>query len=881
MKKTKGGVDVCGTCYASARVCGWERDRAMTTRRTFIKGAAAGGAAVAAASRFEPLQSLTDALASDTPVKLVEDHVPTTCWIGKQDCGILARRINGRVIKFEGHPDHPRNLGELCPKGVAEISVLYDPNRLKTPLARTNEKGVTGKWREISWDEAMDTVAKKFKELHAKDPELILWQVGRSKAEAFYDTALIDSSGIKRIENGVFCDLAGEVASVYTLGPEGGMQPDFHHTRYLLSWGWNLTGAGGNKLCWITHPRQLLEAKERGLKVVSIDPRLRASATHADRWLSIRPGTDLALALALCNGLIKRGTLDKDYLTKYTNAPYLVRGDGTFLRVGGKEQVWDSASGAARPAGSKGVRPALDGSHVVNGKKLKTAFQVFKEHVAKNTPEWAAEVCGVNADEIKEIVKDLSENAMIGETIKVDGVRMPYRPVSAMACHVSQQELGFQASRAMLMVFMLLGAVGAVGGVRIDAKWEVSEDFDALDKVKVGDPPYDVTLSESKYFPINNESPAIVAQVMVDPKKYGVEKIPEMVILHYVNPVVSFPNVEVIKEGYKKFKFAVALSPWLSETADLFADVVLPVCPMEKYEGPMDAGDMYTDAVALRMPPMEPLFQSRSEIDIYLDLAERAGFLKGKGGYLDVLNGALELGKFALPLNRKPKVEAIFDRWAKSIGEPTGLKYFKKNGVKIIGPFTPSDIYGYAADPPFGGVIHRFYGESLLRYQGEMRAKGAGKIYWQDYTALPTWRQLTMDQSPSKYDLYLISFKQIENHSGHSSFVPLLQELSPKQRLHINPQTAARLGIDEDSEVWVEAHNAVTGKTAKVKVPVMFTEAIRPDTVGMPHHFGLWTHPWAKGQGPTPNSLFQTGEGYVTNTADQSFHVKVQVSKAG
>ena len=64
--------------------------------------------------------------------------MPTTCWIGKQDCGMLARRIDGRVIKFEGHPANPRNNGTLCPKGQAQIISLYDPNRVKTPLVRTN-----------------------------------------------------------------------------------------------------------------------------------------------------------------------------------------------------------------------------------------------------------------------------------------------------------------------------------------------------------------------------------------------------------------------------------------------------------------------------------------------------------------------------------------------------------------------------------------------------------------------------------------------------------------------------------------------------------------------------------------------------------------------
>ncbi len=81
--------------------------------------------------------------------------------------------------------------------------------------------------------------------------------------------------------------------------------------------------------------------------------------------------------------------------------------------------------------------------------------------------------------------------------------------------------------------------------------------------------------------------------------------------------------------------------------------------------------------------------------------------------------------------------------------------------------------------------------------------------------------------------------------------------------------------------MWVEAQNAVTGETRELKVTVKLTEGIRPDTVAMPAHFGMWTQPWNEGQGPTPNSVFFTGEGYWTNTADQAYGVKVGVRKGG
>ncbi len=156
---------------------------------------------------------------------------------------------------------------------------------------------------------------------------------------------------------------------------------------------------------------------------------------------------------------------------------------------------------------------------------------------------------------------------------------------------------------------------------------------------------------------------------------------------------------------------------------------------------------------------------------------------------------------------------------------------------------------------------------------------GVDQTYYQDYTAFPSWRTPTKDQSPSDYDLTLISYKRIEFKQSRSTFFPLLNELVPKQRLLINSATAAAKGIGEGDSVYVESHNALTGETRSIQTVAQLVEFVRPDTVVLHHHYGLWVHPVARESGPTPNALFFTGDGYVTNTADQSFHVNVKVGK--
>jgi anaerobic selenocysteine-containing dehydrogenase len=856
------------------------------TRRSFLKGTAATGGILAASQIVGPAKLLPMADSAAPAAELVEDFVPTTCWIGKQDCGILARRINGRVVSLEGHPNHPRNRGTLCPKGIGQIQALYDPNRVKTPLIRLNDKGVEGEFREASWDEALGLVADKMNEVRERDPRLLIWQKGRSKAKKFYDDAFVKTTGATKLHHGAFCSDAGYRALEYTVGMHGVLHPDFRYTQYLISWGWNMTGAGGNKFCWLTWPQQFMDARNRGMKVIVIDPRLRGAGPHTDEWVPIRPGTDLMLALALCNLVIEQGTVDTDYLTRHSNAPFLVKSDGFFLRdADEKEQVWDTAAGAPAAFDAAGIQPALDGEFQADGEVVKTGYRLFKEQVAEYDVDTAADVCGISRESIQNIADDIAKYAMIGSTVVEDGVEVPLRPVGQMAYHVSQQEHGFQMMRALTMLGMLFGSVGAAGGTLSDFTWKVHKNYEGLDNIEITDSP-NVYLNKSKFYPINSNNSSVVAQVMQNPAKYGVEYRPEVAILHMVNPITSFASEDDIRASYMPetgFKFVAVIDPWLSKSADLFADVVLPAATMEKYEGPLSATDQYEDAVTLRVPPMEPLFDSKGDIQIYLDLCEKADLLYGEGGYLDNVNQKLGLEEpYTLPLDRKPTEREIFDLWAKSEGVEEGVSFFEREGVLLKGKVSAAKRYGYATDPPFGGALHRIYGESLLRYQNEMKKKEVSQVYWQDYIPLPAWRTPTMEGSTSSgHDLYLISYKLIEFKQSRASQIPMLAELAPEQRLDINPRTAEDRGLANGDLAVVESHNALTGDTRSVTVKVHYTEGIRPDTVGMPHHYGeVANHPSAKGQGPTANALMFTGEGYTSNTSDQSFHVKVQVSKA-
>ena len=859
---------------------------AKITRRQFVKAAGLGvGAAIAA--RLVPEDYWDSLFRSDrgsSSTASGEEKKYSTCWIGKQDCAIIARVVDGRIVKIEGHPADPRTRGTICPKGMAQVMAVYDPHRLKAPLRRTNAKGQQGTWEEITWDEALTTLADRIVEARSKGDKYLVWQKGRSKGVPFYDKAFVEASGAITLQNGAYCSDAGYRAGEYTVGRNGVLHPDFKYCNYLVSWGWNIVNAGGNKSCWIQWNRLLVEARERGMKVTVVDPSIHGSGPHADRWLPIKPGTDLAFFLALANALIAKDFVDKEYLTKHTNAASLVKQDGTILTdISAKEVVWDSLSGAAVPFDTPNIDPALTGEYTVGTDTLKPGYQLFVDHLADKTPAWAAGICGLTEEQILAVALDLGVNARIGSTITIDGVDVPYRPVAIHGFHVTQQELGFQASRAALLVMMILGAIERAGGQFIDYTPTNASEFDSWNNVTVKDSGYNVFLKDSKFYPINSNSSGIVAQVMNNPSKYDFQEseLPEVLIVHMSNPLLSFPaGQNDLAESYTKFKFIAVIDPWVSETADYFADVILPAALLEKFEGPFTISNTYVSATTIRQPLIDPMFESRGEIDIYLDLCEKAGILFGSGGYLDRLNAGLQLvDPHRLALDTKPAARDIFDKWAKSMGVPDGIEYYVKNGVRPKETYTPEKYYGSIMTPAYGGLRHRLYGEALGRYRNTMQSMGVDKMYYQDYTPFPTWRALTKDLSPPDYDLTLISSKRIELKQSRSTSLPLLKELVPKQKLFINTATAGAKGISDNDQVYVESHNALTGETRRVQTVAQLVEFVRPDTVVLSHHFGQWVHPVARDSGPTPNSLFFAGDGYTTNTADQSFHVNVRVWK--
>ncbi len=284
-------------------------------RRTFIKigGVAAGAAAVgiplvaqhAAGHRELALDPGTDG----------DEIVPTFCEMCFWKCGVLAHVRQGRVTKIVGNPEHPLSRGHLCPRGTGGTGLLYDPDRLKKPLIRRSKRGEQV-FEEVSWDEALDHVAKQLTRIKNKyGPEaLAVFTHGFggswfNKLAAAYGTRNTGAPGYAQ------CRGSRDVAWELTYGcPVGSPEAtDIENARVLT-----LIGSHLGENMHNTQVQELARAIDKGAELVVVDPRFSVAAGKARYWLPIKPGTDIALLLAWMHVIVGEKLYDRDYVDKYS-----------------------------------------------------------------------------------------------------------------------------------------------------------------------------------------------------------------------------------------------------------------------------------------------------------------------------------------------------------------------------------------------------------------------------------------------------------------------------------------------------------------------------------------------------------------------------------
>ncbi len=419
---------------------------------------------------------MTNQTCLNTSPKVSDEIRKTTCYMCACRCGIDVHLKEGKVAYIEGNRDHPVNKGVLCAKGSAGIMQVNAPSRLRAPLKRVGPRG-SGKFEEISWEEALEIAEGLLRPIRDQNPEKLAFFTGRDQSQSFTSLWAQDFGTPNYAAHGGFCSVNMATAGIYTIGGsfwEFG-QPDWENTKIFIIFG-VAEDHDSNPI-----KIGLSRLKERGSKIIAVNPIRTGYNAIADEWIAITPGTDGQFILALIHEILKAGKIDLDYLSRYTNAPVLLNAEtGLLLRdKDGKELVVDKESGDLHPFDRKGIYPDLAGEHLESGMLHRTVFHSLVDQYL--SPEFSADVVsestGISAGKIRAIASELAKVAF-EETIELphswtdfrgeEHTKIIGRPVSFHAMRgISAHSNGFQTCRALHVLQILLGSVEVPGGFRL------------------------------------------------------------------------------------------------------------------------------------------------------------------------------------------------------------------------------------------------------------------------------------------------------------------------------------------------------------------------------------------------------------------------------
>ena len=364
-------------------------------------------------------------------------------------CGVTVKVEGNRLLEVKSDPDHP-NAG-ICALGAAAPELLHRADRLLYPMRRTRPKGeFDAGWERVSWDEALEEIAQQIKRaqrLYGSESIAFSRPTGSASPSSDWSPflhRLANRIGTPNIvSTSYICQWSRDFGSRYTYGM-GLPEPDFENASLICIWGHNPAHTGLQT--W----KRIRQAQRRGAKLIVVDPRRTATADAADLWISPRPGKDGFLIMGLIRLLMAGQGYDSAFLSRYTNANWLIdRHTGEVLRDERGEPL-------VSPSGSPNLllKPFERRSASV-GKRVVTVWQLLWEAVEEMTPQNVERHTGVPADLIQRFASMLA------------GIR----PVCYYSWNgIEQHDNSFMTNRAICVLYTLTGSLGRVGGNRPAAK---------------------------------------------------------------------------------------------------------------------------------------------------------------------------------------------------------------------------------------------------------------------------------------------------------------------------------------------------------------------------------------------------------------------------
>ena len=697
---------------------------------------------------------------------------------------------------------HPGG-GKVCVKAYGLVQKVYNPNRVRSPMKRSNPK--KGRDQDpgfvpISWDEAFETIAAKLLEIRAKGlndesgyPRVAASFGGGGTPQSYMGTfpAFLGAWGPVDMGfgsgQGVKCThsehLYGEFwHRAFTVSPDTPL------CKYVISCGANTEASGGVVGVW-----RHADARIRGMKRVQVEPHLSITGACSAEWVPIKPKTDAAFLYAIIHVLLHenpRARLDVAFLRDHTSSPYLVGPNGFYLRDPETRQpiVADKLEASVRV---RAIETGADGEVLAQGElEGTTAFAKLLAHMKPYSPEWASGICDVPAATMRRVANEYLDHAHIGETIVIDGKTLPFRPVAvALGKTVNNGWGGFECCWARTMLAALAGALEVPGGtlgttVRLNRP--LSERHESVKPGPDGFMAYPLNPTDKEHWSakpnIRNAYRTLVPLAADGPWSQalgpthfswmflgetppGLPRVtyPELWFVYRTNPAISFWDTKKLAERMASFPFVVAMAYTLDET-NHFADILLPdQMDLESLQLIRIGGSKYIEqfwkheGFALRQPVVEPRFAAKDFTDIATELARRTGLLERYNESINRGTAGVKLKgerwDFSLDTKRTHSRDEIWDAVCRAASaeltggaETHGLDWWKEHGLRVK-PFPQSDWYLFPTLAAQGLRFELPYQERLWRVGKELerRMHEHGMQWWDkqlaEYQALPAWKE--------------------------------------------------------------------------------------------------------------------------------------------
>lgn len=570
------------------------------------------------------------------PSKTVE-RVHTFCGLCTARCGAVALVEDGRFAALEPDPAHPTGQA-LCAKGRAAPELVYHSDRLTHPLRRTRPKGdIDPGWERISWDEALNLTAAAMRRISEQlGPESVAFSLSSPSTTALADSyafvqRLMNAFGTPNAVNSIdVCGWGRAFATRYTFGVGsvgagafGGAMPDIANAGCLILWGYNPSSTR------ITHTTAVLDALNRGMRLIVIDPRHVGLAAKADLWLRVRPGSDGALALGLAHVMIQRGWYDREFILRWSNGPLLVRADTRRLLTeedlvpGGNSRrhvAWDSVAGrlafydtASGQYQGNSADFALEGEYRVASLQgdviCHPVFELYARLCRRYPPDVVENIAWIPRAQIEQAAQLIWHS----------------RPTSYYAWSGHEQHPNTtQTARAMSLLYALTGCFDAPGGNTLLPA------------------PRSAPISGAELAPAKPMAPTLgLTDRPLGPARLGTvttrdfyrailtaEPYPIRGLIGFgSNMLLAHADGTQGRKALAALEFYAHADLFMTPTAEL-ADIVLPVASSFERQALKIGFEISPEAqshIQLRQAIVPPPGEARHDTDIVFDLATRLG----------------------------------------------------------------------------------------------------------------------------------------------------------------------------------------------------------------------------------------------------------------